>query len=274
MTKTTSMNKPRNACPTCGESKTVDGARFEHVRLGLDEPPEPIICKCKDPNEVVYGIRTRIADAFRVINLERSRTMDEIPHPDINAVKVTSVNTNPSTEIELRLNPTMSESMYIYMNAVMFGPVVSVEIEEIGCSWWVGAPINKNAKVRVRSNKEKVLKVPMQVYQVAPGIKLAISHEYDFTGKILRPDYYVEMEEMRTCHIVGDISMTLISRRYVVEGTSSYAAEVEISNEITHMDLRRIMSWVTNLIGSTRMMANEIDNEYMSSVRSADRKRG
>ncbi|KAJ5798847.1 uncharacterized protein N7503_006352 [Penicillium pulvis] len=30
-------------CATCGEIRTVEGARFEHVRIGLDEPPELVL---------------------------------------------------------------------------------------------------------------------------------------------------------------------------------------------------------------------------------------
>jgi len=264
------MNVNVDICRTCGESKTVDGARFEHVRLGLDEAPEPVVCRCKEPAEVEYGIRTRIMDASRVINIDTTKNMTQIGHQDINAVRVTSVDANASLEVELRMNPVMSESMFVLMKSGMFGPIVSKEIEEVGCSWWIGAPINKNSKVRMRSNKEKVIKIPMQVYQVAPGMKLAISDEYTFTGTILRPDYYVQMEEMSTCMMIVGVSVTLIARKYTVEETSSYAAEVELGSGITHMDLRMVMSWVVNAIGSTRMMANEVDNEYMSSVRSTD----
>lgn len=36
-------------------------------------------------------------------------------------------------------------------------------------------------------------------------------------------DHYVQMEEVSNCEVIEGIGLTLISRRYVVEGTSSYS---------------------------------------------------
>lgn len=41
-----------HVCSTCGEIKDLSKARFVHVRIGLDEPPKPVVCKCKDPIEI------------------------------------------------------------------------------------------------------------------------------------------------------------------------------------------------------------------------------
>ncbi|KAH7001767.1 hypothetical protein B0J12DRAFT_558181, partial [Macrophomina phaseolina] len=46
--------------PTCHRSTTVDEAEFVHVRLGLDEPPEPLLCKCKSPVATITDIAKRV----------------------------------------------------------------------------------------------------------------------------------------------------------------------------------------------------------------------
>lgn len=266
MYEITSMNK----CPTCGESKTLEGARFEHVRLGLDEPPEPIVCKCKKQEEYMFAIMRRVQDASRITSSSTGIRMDTLPDPNINPLEVTSVDMNPKMEVEVRLNAMMSESMYELMRDGMFGITSFNEIEEVGCSAWLGPPISLNAKVRIRSTGEMTVKVPMDVYQISPGIKIAISYEYSFTGTIMRPDYSVDMDEVRTEHEIMGVKMILIARKYVVEDSSSYSAEIEFMNNITDKQLRMVLDWIVNIVGSTRMIANEIDYEYMTSARSVD----
>lgn len=46
----------RHICAICGESKGPSKARFEHRRLSLDNPPKPVVCKCKTPNKVLSSI--------------------------------------------------------------------------------------------------------------------------------------------------------------------------------------------------------------------------
>lgn len=259
-----------NVCETCRESTTVEGARFEHVRLGLDEPPEPIVCKCKRQDEYIKAIMDRIKEASSITTMSTSVRMNSLPSANINPLEIVSVDMCPSLEVEARLNPVMSESMYELMRDGMFGTTTITTIEEVGCSWWVGAPINMNSKVRIRSNDEKIVKVPMDVYRISPGIKIAISHEYRFVGTIMRPDYVVNMDEVKTEYEFEGVKMNLIARKYVVEDSSSYSAEIEFKSRLTDMKLRRVLDWIVNIVGSVRMIANEIDNEYMSSARSVD----
>lgn len=261
-----SMNK----CPTCGESKTLEGARFEHVRLGLDEPPEPIICKCKKQEEYMVAIMKRVQEVSRITTTLSGMRMNMLQDKSINPLEVTYVDMSPKMEVEVRLNAMMSESMYELMREGMFGITTFTEIEEIGCSAWLGPPISLNAKVRIRSTGEMTVKVPVDVYQISPGVKIAISYEYSFKGTIMRPDYSVEMDEVRTHYELMNIKMILIARKYVVEDSSSYSAEIEFMSPITDMQLRMVLDWIVNIVGSVRMIANEVDMEYMISARSVD----
>jgi hypothetical protein len=263
-------NMNTNICETCRESKTLEGARFEHVRLGLDEPPEPIICKCKRQDEYIKAIMDRIREASSITTINTGMRMNSLPSANINALEIVSVDMRPNLEVEARLNAIMSESMYELMRSGMFGTTTISTIEEVGCSWWVGPPINMNSKVRIRSNGEKTVKVPMDVYQLSPGVKIAISHEYKFVGTIMRPDYVVNMDEVKTSYEFEGMRMNLIARKYIVEDSSSYSAEVEFESRLTDMKLRRVLDWLVNIIGSVRMIANEIDHEYMNSARSVD----
>lgn len=264
------VNMSMNRCMTCGKSKTLEGADFIHVRLGLDEPPEPDLCKCKSQDEYVDAIKRRVVQTSGITTINISESMYSLPDPNVNSLEIVSVDPNYNTEAEVRLNPFMSESMYELMHGEMFGKVTMSGIEEVGCSTWLGPPVNMNAKVRIRSNGEKVVKVPMEIYQIAPGIKFAISYEYKFTGTIMRPDYTVQMNEITTDYKLMGVKMKLIARRYDVEDTSSYSGEIEIMQKVTPRQLRMLLDVFVNIIGHSRTIANEIDYEYMSSVRSAD----
>lgn len=266
----TIINATMNRCPTCGESKTIEGARFEHVRLGLDEPPEPIVCKCKSQDEHMVAIMDRIKKTSAITTMMSGMSMNTLPSTNINPFEVTWINPNPKMEVEVRMNAIMSESMYDLMREGMFGITTINTIEEVGCSTWLGAPISMNAKMRIRSNKEMNVKVPMDVYAISPGIKLAISYEYDFRGTIMRPDYTVKMDEVTITLKIAGVKMKLIARKYFVEESSSYSAEIEFLHMINDMQLRTILDWITNIVGSVRSIANEIDNEYVSAARSVD----
>lgn len=68
------------------------------------------------------------------------------------------------------------------------------------------------------------------------GITMAISYEYPFRGEITRPEYTTTMNELRTGTIIGTIiggvDVTLITRRYECEDTTSYVCEVEFENGV------------------------------------------
>ncbi|EMC97272.1 hypothetical protein BAUCODRAFT_68752 [Baudoinia panamericana UAMH 10762] len=67
-------------CPICHESKDPHRARFAHVRLGLGEPPEPVLCKCKDPMTIITSVQQKIAS---FVSNVRSNDHVVIDVPDV-----------------------------------------------------------------------------------------------------------------------------------------------------------------------------------------------
>lgn len=84
-------------------------------------------------------------------------------------------------------------------------------IKESGCSWWTGQVINKNAKVTVRSDGDKVVKVPMASYKVVPSITLPISNEYAFVDKIKRPKCHTTMFAYK-CETAAGVAVRVVSK--------------------------------------------------------------
>ncbi|RYP27973.1 hypothetical protein DL767_007438 [Monosporascus sp. MG133] len=198
--------------PLCMLSKTVDGADFVHVRLGLDEPPESLLCKCKT-----------------------SKCMTSIPPPNVNPVVIKSMATRPNTEVEIRFERDSSKPMYDLASQGLFGHMRVTRIKESDCSWWASLSMNKNAGV-VRPNGEMVVKIPLEVYKVAPRIVVAISyrHAYDI--------------------VLANTKVRVIIRKYEVvsKAVSGYAAEVEILERITYGDMRKLLREIVHTAGSTK----------------------
>ncbi|RHZ47272.1 hypothetical protein CDV55_100043 [Aspergillus turcosus] len=152
-----------------------------------------------------------------------------------------------------------------------FGPRPSPQLRRwaAACSWWVGTPINMNAKVRIHLNREKTV----SAHGGVPD--LAQPQDYDLARVQVRghdheADYIVNMDEVKTKYEFEGVKMTLVVRRYIVEKLSCYLAEIEFRNRLTDMKLRRVLDWAMNIVGSVRMIANEIDHKYISSARSVD----
>ncbi|KAI9640291.1 hypothetical protein NHQ30_011341 [Ciborinia camelliae] len=160
--------------------------------------------------------------------------------------------------------------MYDLMASGMFGHVDKRTITEEGCAWWTGLPTNKNAKARTRSTGENVVKIPMTVQAIAPGIKFAVSHEYMFTGRIVRPEYSSVMEEYMCETVIECTSVRLISRMYINGDEHSYASEIEIISDITHELLRMLLNTMVSVVGSIQSLSNEIDPELMTAIRRAE----
>ncbi|KAK0636610.1 hypothetical protein B0T17DRAFT_626390 [Bombardia bombarda] len=220
--------------------------------------------------EPIRSIQSKVGSAFSIASPSSSRPMNPLPPPNINGVAIESISTTPNVEVEVRLERTMSTVMYELMTNSVFEHVDRRVVEEEGCSWWTGLPMNKNAKVRTRSTGEKVVKVPMTVQTIAPGIKLAVSHEYMFTGRITRPEYSSTMDELVCETVLENIGVRLISRVYTGSGELSYASEIEILDPISHASLRRLMNTLVSVIGSVTSTKSEIDAETMIAVRRAE----
>ena len=219
--ESTPLRAIMNICSTCLRNKTVEGAQFMHVRLG---PPETLLCKCRDQSAIICLIMGRFASTTKVVRLSTNAIIDTIPNMKMNSVMMTNVSAVPYTEIELRLDKDMSMQMGRLIEMGMLGNVTKCIVRETGCYWRSGPKLKPNGKVRCSTNEGKIVKFPISVYTVVPGIKLMVSHEDSFKGYVLVPDYRTEMTELKSTCTLGNVVVTMISRAYASEGPTSYRA--------------------------------------------------
>jgi DNA-directed RNA polymerase subunit K/omega len=259
-----------NVCSVCKRSKTVEGAVFAHVRMGLDEPPEPLLCKCRPMNVILDEIMNKYATTLAVANRATHGYMDTMPPPHLNPVVIDTISTKATREVELRLSPFLAARMHEKLAMGAFGVVQMNRVEETGCCWWTGVETNVVAKARKRTNGESVVKVPLIVYKIAPGYSLAVSDEYGFTGRITHPQYRASMDEIRCTIDLGPLKLLAISRAYVHTQTVTYAGEFEFVGAPTSADVSMVLSLAVNTIGSVDKMVKEIEIDFLRAIRSSD----
>lgn len=259
-----------NLCPSCGESKDPSNARFVHARLGLDEAPEPVVCKCKPDHVIISGIMRKVSAVDGFASPNRCLSSTEPGSVNVNVAAIRIFNRNPSTEVELRFSADVSELLYGSMTAGMFGDVIVDAIVETGCSWWSGPVTNKITKLRTRSNGEMTAKMPVYVGEFMPGVKLSVSYEFGFEGRIMRPEYVSRMTEQSISTRISTVDVKIISRRYVCEDTISFSSEVEFEPGVTHMHIRLVMIAILNAAGSEKSLKRYVEPMYMSEVRHSD----
>ena len=264
------MSATNDVCPTCSRSKTVEGAVFAHVRLGLDEPPEPLLCKCRPMNVILDEIMNKYATTLAVANRATHGYMDTMPPPHLNPVVIDTISTKATREVEVRLSPFLAARMYEKLATGMFGVVQTSRVEETGCCWWTGVETNVVAKARKRTNGESVVKVPLIVYKIAPGYSLAVSDEYGFTGRITHPQYRASMDEVRCTIDLGSLKVLAISRAYGHAQAATYAGEFEFVGAPTSADVSVVLSLAINTVGSVDKMVKEIEIDFLRVVRSSD----
>lgn len=258
------------SCASCGESKDPSNARFAHVRLGLDEAPEPVVCKCKPDSVVIDGIVKKMATVHGFAIPNRNMALTQPGDANVNVATIRFMSPDPEVEVELRFSVHMSELLYGSMTAGMFGGVISDTITETGCSWWSGPITNKIAKLRIRSNGEMTAKMPVYVGEFMPGIRLSVSYEFRFEGQIVRPEYVSRMTEQSIDTVIVGVSVKIISRRYVCEDTVSFSSEVEFKPGVTHMHIRLVMIMILNAVGSEASLKRYVEPMYMSEIRHSD----
>lgn len=110
-------------CSICGESRDISKARFAHVRIGLDEPPEAVVCKCKDPIEIINMITNKYTTTKRIEVSAMDNDMDTEAPRVLNPVTITTMSTKAEREVELRLGRDLGERMYMMMESGFFGDV-------------------------------------------------------------------------------------------------------------------------------------------------------
>lgn len=263
-------------CPTCLLSKDPENPDFAHVRLGLDEPPEPLLCKCKPDDEIINAVRIKTYNATKYLNPTGRLITSKIKNVDMNPAVIRGMSGVPNVETEARLTPCVSEKMYKAMSSGLFGHPIENEITETGCSWYPGPKMNKIAKLRTRSSGEAVAKIVMYTCQIMPGITIAISYEFEFRGEIFRPEYTTNMTELRIPIAISGVDVVVIARRYNCEDTISFASEVEFKNGVKHAEIRRVMNEILLSVGSENelMPVNRperfINQTHMDEARHAD----
>ncbi|KAK5152564.1 hypothetical protein LTR04_006376 [Oleoguttula sp. CCFEE 6159] len=60
--------KNTNRCALCGISKDPNEPDFVRVAIGLDEPDEAILCKCKSDIEMLDGITRKQASVLKFVS--------------------------------------------------------------------------------------------------------------------------------------------------------------------------------------------------------------
>ncbi len=259
-----------NVCLICGESKDASTARFVHVRLGLDEPPEPVLCKCKDPIKIITSIQDKIEATIHIKDSVPGTVMDSLAEMSIDTAHIDRLSSRPTREVELRLQGNLPETMFRKMQKGVFENSTTRRIRERACVCWTGPDTNWNARMRMRSNGEATMKVSKSKVKVAPGYVLAISDEYRFSGRIMHVQRDVEMDEIRSTIKVRNSDVSIIARRYESEDKVSYAGEFEIEGKVTNSVVRSILCLALGTVGTISSMVREIDSEFMYDVRSND----
>ncbi|KAI4206073.1 MAG: hypothetical protein LQ346_001316 [Caloplaca aetnensis] len=106
------VDENSHVCSVCHESKDLSRARFAHVRLGLDDPPEPVLYKCKDSTSIINSIQDKIAKTEETQDWVTSTTMDSLADINVNAALIDSVSGKRVREVELRINTHLPKSMF------------------------------------------------------------------------------------------------------------------------------------------------------------------
>jgi len=86
-----------------------------HVKLGLDETSELIVCKCKNPTEVLKSIMRKYTSTTSNIVTLSNATIDPLPSSLLNAVTVSNQSHKANTEVEVRLDQTLAACMFSKM---------------------------------------------------------------------------------------------------------------------------------------------------------------
>ena len=264
------MNSTKRRCPTCFLSTDPDEPDFQHVRLGLDEPPEPLVCMCKPAYEIISSVLHKLNNACNHTTVNTRSTTGTVASADLSTCVITNVSVEPVVEVEMRMSAYLSEVSYGLVSSGLLGHADADTITEMGCSMWTGPKTNMIAKVRMRSNEGLTAKVVMSVCEIMPGYKIAISYEYMVAGEIKRPEYNTTMSEMSVKIMISGTSVNVIARRYVCEDTVSYSSEVEFTAGVTHAEIRSVMDAIVNMIGSEKSLRRHVDGVFMSEVRYAD----
>ncbi|KAI9048017.1 hypothetical protein LZ554_007815 [Drepanopeziza brunnea f. sp. 'monogermtubi'] len=144
------------------------------------------------------------------------------------------------------------------------------EVKEMSCSWWTGSYDNKIAKLKIRSDGESIIKIPVSVIEFMLKIKYAVSNKHIFEKSIYKPEYRSDIMQYKVKIILQGVSVVINSRMYNCEGSVSYSSEVEFDQQVCEINIRLVTNEIIRVVESDKKMSNKIDPEYVRKVRNAD----
>jgi hypothetical protein len=75
-----------------------------YIRLGLNEPLEPIVYKCKNLNVMLESIRRKYTTTVLSVSTIPNTTIDLLPSIVANVVTIKNVSSKANREVEVRLD--------------------------------------------------------------------------------------------------------------------------------------------------------------------------
>ncbi|KAF2123726.1 hypothetical protein P153DRAFT_391143 [Dothidotthia symphoricarpi CBS 119687] len=149
--------------------------------------------------------------------LAKMLTLNKILNTDLNTARITNMSPILNVEVELRMNPHMSAVVYKSMESGFFGRAESGSIRE----------------------------------EINPGIKLAISNEYEFRDEITGLEYYATMNELRIDVI-------------------SFSSKVKFIGVASHQGIRLVIIQLVDTVGGLASLRGFINSSFVDEIRNVD----
>ena len=223
------MHNMVSNCPTCGKPLK---AELRHLRLGLDEAPALVVCRCDDVKDSDI-----ISSAYRSSqHLVGKRPLVTPRSPcDVVTGYLPGRETYRSMEYEVRLNSSVSERIY---KSLKIRPVSRHERGR-PISVFVGKE-QLGARLRVRSSESPTVKVTLSRTRICPGMTLCSSLEvtledgdYPTDSELFKrafvPSTTQEYNIVVHSKVVPHVNWILRCDYHSIDG--QYAAELEFTGD-------------------------------------------
>ncbi|GKT67190.1 hypothetical protein ColTof4_13580 [Colletotrichum tofieldiae] len=90
------MNKGDYICRFCGLARIKSKAEYKDVKIGLDQAPELLLCKCKPPEDSIISIKQRTMSAGLHTTKSFKKSVTKSPLETTMAVSFVSISDLPS----------------------------------------------------------------------------------------------------------------------------------------------------------------------------------
>lgn len=138
-------------CPICGKSKDSTKATFQYRRFGHAEPPKPVRCNCRSPDDKLNTTTTKVRSITSITTTMLNTTMELLSHPSPSMVMIEVVYDRLTTEVEIRVDFKLAKIVCVKMRDGPFLCDMKWVIKETGCAWcvwWTGSDSNINVGLR------------------------------------------------------------------------------------------------------------------------------